>query len=344
MIAAVPFPEWINPEIIPGLPFRWYGLMYVVAFTVAYLLINRQFKQRKLGVDSDTLWSFFTWGIVGLILGARIFATLVYDTSGQYWLKPWLIFWPFDPESGAFTGFRGMSYHGGLLGAVVGTLIYSKRKKLDYMEWTDMVCAAVPFGFSFGRLGNFINAELYGRVTASPLGMIFPGLPSSERFPAKEEWVRVMADKANIAISSMNDLVNLPRHPSQLYESLFEGVLLGLVLWFWAKKRKPFPGFVTGCYLIGYGTVRFFLEYLRAPDEWMGYIINFSGIKDLPYDRFITPWAFSMGQILCFLMIAGGTALLAFLAAKKRKRAAIEQEAALHPRKLEARKLRKKLK
>ncbi len=346
MLAAIPYHDWIKPEIIPNLPFRWYGLMYVVAFGVAYLLFMRQVKTRKLQIDSDTIWSFFIWGIVGLILGARLFGTLVYDPSGLYWRQPWLIFWPFDPASKAFIGFQGMSYHGGLVGVIAGTFIYARRKKLDYLDWLDMCAAAAPFGFTFGRLGNFINAELYGRVTSSPLGMIFPNLPASERFSAKEEWVQTMADKAGIIVSSMNDLVNLPRHPSQLYEALFEGILIGCILWFLVKNRKPFSGFVVGAYLIAYGTIRFFLEYLRAPDEWMGYIFNFSGLKNLPYNRFVTPWAFSMGQVLCLLMVLGGAGMLAFLGARKNR--SLQSQAHAHEdalaRKHESRKLRKKIK
>jgi phosphatidylglycerol---prolipoprotein diacylglyceryl transferase len=345
MLMAIPYPDWIKPEIIPDTAFRWYGLMYVIAFAVAYIFSMIQIKERKLDTEKDHLWVFFFWGIVGMIIGARIFGTLVYSGSDKtYWAQPWLIFWPFSIKTpGVFTGFTGVSYHGGLIGAIVATLIYARVKKLDYLEIGDIVCAAIPFGYTFGRIGNFINAELYGRVTTFPLGMIFPHLPESEKFPASESWVVAMANKTGVAVNSMRDLVNLPRHPSQLYEALFEGIVLGCALWFWARKRKPFKGFVIGAYLIGYGLIRFFLEYLRAPDAWMGYALNFSGKKDLPLDRFITPWAFSTGQVFCFLMIAGGSLLIYALASNKKKTEAMAFEAEAHKKKADPRKLRKKI-
>lgn len=344
MLAYIPYPDWIRPEIIPGLGFRWYGLMYIVAFGVAYFFFMRQVKERGNALNKDDLGSFFIWGIIGLVLGARIFGTLVYGGSDTYWRQPWLIFWPFSTETpGKFVGLSGMSYHGGAIGGVIGAYLCARRKKLDFLDLGDMASAAIPFGYAFGRLGNFINAELYGRVTASPLGMLFPGLPESERFPASETWVTEMAGKAGIPVKSMLDLVNLPRHPSQLYEALFEGVVLGCLLWFLARKWRPFRGFVIGCYFIGYGLFRFFLEYLRAPDGWMGYIVNFSGRSDLPVNRFVTPWAFSMGQLLCFLMIAGGAAFLAYRARKERKAAAQAMEAAVQKKQNDPRKLRKKL-
>ena len=345
MLMAIPYPDWIKPEIIPHLAFRWYGVMYVVAFAIAYFLFMRQVKENDLGADKDKLGTFFIWGLVGLVLGARIFGTLVYSGSDMtYWRQPWLIFWPFSQETpGKFTGLSGMSYHGGVIGTIVATFICAKAKKLDFLELGDMVCASIPFAYTFGRLGNFINAELYGRVTASPLGMIFPNLPDSQKFPASEPWVVEMANKAGIAVNSMRDLVNLPRHPSQLYEALFEGIILGCVLWFWARKKKPFKGFVIGCYMIGYGLIRFFLEYLRAPDAWMRYAINLSGKKDLPIDRFITPWAFSTGQVLCFLMVLGGGFLVYWLGSRKKKGQALAVEQEKRKRMAEPRRLRKKI-
>lgn len=340
MPAAIPFPSWITPEIIPGLPFRWYGLMYVAAFAAVYFLFIRQVKERKLSIDSDTIISFFSWGILGLIIGARLFGTLVYDRTGTYWRQPWLIFWPFSPENGRFVGLQGMSYHGGLVGLLAGILIYAKIKKLAILEWGDMVAVGVPFGYFFGRIGNFINAELYGRVTALPWGMIFP---TAETFSARDDWVIKLAQKTGISVTSMNSMVNLPRHPSQLYEALFEGIVLGIVMWLVVRKQRPFAGFAMGCYLIGYGFVRFFLEYFRAPDEWMGYIINLSGKADLPLSRFVTPWAFSMGQIFCFLMMIGGAVLL--WAAGKRSQASPTADARLEPASKNAsRNLRKRLK
>jgi len=312
MLAAVQFPSWIRPEILPFLPqfpLRWYGLMYLVGFGITYLLFKFQVKQRKLGYSADDISGFFLAGIIGLIIGARLFGTLLYDPSGIYWRKPWLIFWPFG-EGGSFTGFMGMSFHGGFIGLVVGMLVYAKRLKLDFLQWADMIAVAAPLGYTFGRLGNFINAELWGKVSTAPWAMVFPG---ARRFPSSLGWVREVAQKTGIALDGA--LVNLPRHPSQLYEALFEGVVLWLVLWFLVRPRIPFKGFAVGSYITGYGFVRFIIEYFREPDADLGYIIKL-GDPDASIHLYSTPLNFSMGQLLCFLMIIGG---LGFIAIRKRQ-------------------------
>ncbi len=306
MLLYIPYPSWLKPEIIPGLPVRWYGLMYLIAFVIAYLLFRRQEKERSLKLDDDSVSSLFFWTIVGLLVGARIFATIVYDTSGIYIQKPWRIFWPFD--GGKFVGLQGMSYHGGLIGATIGFIAYCRYRKWDARELGDMLVAAVPLGYTFGRLGNFINGELYGRVTTSPIGMIFP---HAEQFPYELPWVREIAEK--LAIIPVNGYVNLPRHPSQLYEAFFEGIVLWVILWL-LRNRRPFKGFLIGMYVIGYGTIRFFIEYFREPDADLGYRIEL--VKTgLPPALFSSFFNFSTGQILCFLMILGGGIWL-FIASK----------------------------
>jgi len=305
MLAAIEFPSWIKPEIfpfIPWLPLRWYGLMYLVAFAVTYLLFKRQIKQAKLGYSEDDVANFFLAGILGLIVGARLFGTLLYDPTGRYWREPWLIFWPF--ADGRFTGFRGMSFHGGFVGLVVAAWIYCKRKRIDFLQWADMIAVAVPLGYTFGRLGNFINGELWGKASALPWAMVFP---NAQRFDMNLPWVRDIAEKAGFALTQAT--VNLPRHPSQLYEGLFEGVVLWLVLWFVVRPRSPFKGFATGAYIFGYGFVRFFIEYFREPDADIGYVIKL-GDPAASIHIFSTPWNFSMGQILCFLMMAGAAVFL----------------------------------
>ncbi len=335
------FPSWISPEIIPGLPFRWYGLMYLVAFGITYLLFQRQVRREKLGWSEDEVSNFFLAAILGLILGARLFGTFLYEPTGLYWRKPWLVIWPFD-EAGRFTGFQGMSFHGGLVGVVVGTVIYARRKALDYWEWADRMAVSVPLGYTFGRLGNFINGELWGKVTSGRLGMVFP---HAERFPTSESWVREVAEKAGMALDSAR--INLPRHPSQLYEAFFEGIVLWVVMWFLVRPRRPYKGFAVGAYLIGYGAIRFVIEYFREPDSGLGYILKF-GDPNAPIHTFTTLWNFSMGQILCFLMIAAGVGFLAW-----RKNASVREAAAARTvrggsgdpsrRKREARKLRRKI-
>lgn len=298
MILAVHFPAWLKPEIIPNLPFRWYSLMYIVAFAIAYILFRKQVKERNYPIIDDDILNLFFWGILGLILGARIFYTIVYD-SPEYLLKPWLIFWPF--QNGQFTGLQGMSYHGGVIGCVLGCLIYSLYKKFEFREISDMVVVAIPLGYTFGRLGNFINAELYGRVTSGAFGMIFP---NARPFSARLEWVRDIAEKTGIPIPNPNAMINLPRHPSQLYEAFFEGIVLFCILWF-LRNRKPVKGFMFGMYLIGYGFFRFIIEYFREPDLELGYRIEFAP-SNIPPALFSSVWNFSTGQILCSLMILGG--------------------------------------
>jgi phosphatidylglycerol:prolipoprotein diacylglycerol transferase len=341
MLAAISFPTWINPEIIPGLPFRWYGLMYVVAFAVTWFLFRYESKRRASPWSDDEASGFFFWAIIGLLVGARLFGTLVYDSTGYYLRKPWFIVWPFD-DSGAFIGFQGMSFHGGFLGLIVATLIYAKAKGISWLEWGDVIAVSAPLGYTAGRLGNFINGELWGKVSDKPWAMIFP---NAERFSAKEPWVQAFAQKVGIPIASMNDLVNLPRHPSQLYEAIFEGLFLWLVLWFFIRKRKTFRGFAVGCYAIGYGLARFVIEYFREPDAGMGYVLPL-GDPAAPTYVFSTPWNFSMGQVLSFGMILLGVAILAFghLTAKKEAELAAAQAAAAAQKKSEAKKLKKKVK
>ena len=187
----IPFPSWLKPEVIPGLPVRWYSLMYIVAFGIAYLLYRRQVKERRFPMSEDDLYGLFFWGILALIVGARLFSTLIYETSRIYLRQPWLIFWPF--RNGRFTGLQGMSYHGGAFAGLLAVVIYAKVKKFSFRELGDMFVASIPLGYTFGRLGNFINGELYGRVTSSPIGMIFPHATS---YPASEPWVREIAEKA----------------------------------------------------------------------------------------------------------------------------------------------------
>jgi phosphatidylglycerol:prolipoprotein diacylglycerol transferase len=297
MLLSTDFPSWLKPEMIPGLPFRWYGLMYILAFVTAFLLYRRQIKERLFPMSEEQLYSLFTWGIFGLLLGARLFATIVYETTDIYQRQPWLIFWPF--RNGQFTGLMGMSYHGGAIGTLLAVILFSKIKRFSFREIGDMFAASVPLGYTFGRLGNFINAELYGRVTTGPLGMVFP---HARPLSISEEWVREAAYKTGAAVTG--GWVNLPRHPSQLYEMLFEGLLLWVIIWLF-RNRKPFKGFLMGLYFMGYGLFRFFIEYYREPDEDLGYRIEFvKSTLSAAYTH--PPLSFSTGQILCTLMILFG--------------------------------------
>jgi len=326
MLAYINFPGWLKPEIIPGFPVRWYGLMYLIAFGIAYFLMMKQIRKKDIGFSEDDMLNCFFWGIIGLLIGARILATTVYDPSHYYLKHPWLIFWPF--RGGSFMGLQGMSYHGGVIGAVVATIIYCRAKKLSWFMFADILGAGIPLGYTFGRLGNYINGELWGRVTVLPWGTIFP---HAERFPVSAGWVQRVAAEIGMLLPQ-SGVVNLPRHPSQLYEALFEGVVLWLFLWFVVKRRKKVNGAVISAYLMGYGFIRFFLEYMREPDSDMGFVLSFgdTGGTTALFSSFFN---FSTGQVLCLLMIIGG-ALLLFI--RRRTALTADEEAAVQKKHGEA--------
>lgn len=304
MLSYLTYPSWLSPEVIPGLPIRWYGLMYLVAFATAFALVRVQVRRRGLDVSVDDTMNLFFWGIIGLLLGARLLSALLYQPDMTYWRQPWLIFWPF--RNGRFVGLVGMSYHGGLIGAIVGGVLYCLRRGWKVREWADIITVSAPLGYTFGRLGNFLNAELYGRVTTAPFGMVFPTAP---RFPASEGWVAETARQVGIEITDPGMMVNLPRHASQLYQAALEGVILWAVLWFLIAPRARRDGVVTAAYVIGYGVARFIGEYFRQPDADLGFVLSFSGDPGPIYllNSFVD---FSMGQVLSLLMIATGVVLL----------------------------------
>jgi len=326
--AYLTFPDWIQPEIIPGIKIgSWYGLMYIFGFGTTYLLFKRLAERKKNPLTKDESSNLMTWLIVGLIIGARLFSVLIYaDDRGHYWTHPWLIFWPFS--GGHFTGLRGMSYHGGVVGAIVANTIYCRVKNYNFWEIADIVVAGIPLGYTFGRMGNFINQELYGRVTTSPIGMIFSP-PGMEKFSTRNSWAVDIAEQ--LGISKFGG-INLPRHPSQLYEAFFEGIVLWLILWFIVRRIKKHNGQILGSYLLGYGTIRFIIEYFRQPDANLGYIFNFTSNKHLILAMEHPLGAISLGQIFCAIMIIGGIALIIAskwldnFAEKKVKARAVVQE------------------
>lgn len=321
MFLYLNYPSWIHPQIFPSIPFlsilRWYGLMYICAFGTAWFILNKVSKEGMLDSESykiteDDLFSFISTGIVFLLIGARIFSTLVYDTTGIYWRKPWLIFWPFD-ERMHFTGLAGMSYHGGFIGGLLGMIFWCIKHKQPAGKWIDAMCCAIPLGYTFGRLGNFLNGELYGRITTMPWGMVFP---DAEKFSASLPWVQEFCSKIGMEIAGRN-MVNLPRHPSPLYEAFFEGIVLWSILWV-SRKHKKFDGQIACMYTFGYGLVRFVIEYFREPDADIGYRIA----KDTSAPIYMNTSLlnFSTGQVLCFLMMFCSLAIGITLYILKKKR------------------------
>lgn len=248
----------INPVLlaIGPLQVRWYGLMYVIGFTAAYWLVTVQAKRFAWQQMLDHLDNLNLWLIVGVVLGGRLGYVLVYNPS-HYLAHPWEI---------PATWSGGMSFHGGCAGALLLGYGYCRRHGIDFWRAADLFIVTVPIGLFFGRLGNFINGELYGRITTIPWGMVFP------------------------------DGGPLPRHPSQLYEALLEGVLLFLLLWSlkakpWSASNRQWPhGTLLALFLGGYGCCRFIAEFFREPDAQLGLIFLH----------------LSMGQLLCIGMIMAG--------------------------------------
>ena len=238
-------PEHLNPVIFQIGSFRlqYYGLMYLVAFGITYMLaLHRLRDENRWAISKEDLQSMMTAMIVGLIIGARLGYVLFYNFS-YYAQHPLEIFLPFELQNGfRFTGISGMSYHGGLVGAISGFYWYVYRHHLSFRHLADLFMPCIPAGYTFGRLGNFINGELWGRITTAPIGMYFPHAPG-------------------LAL----------RHPSQLYEALGEGILLFVILWN-LRKRIQTPGAMLALYLIGYGTARFIIEFFRQPDAQLGFI------------------------------------------------------------------------
>lgn len=263
-------PQNISPIIfeIGWFKVQYYGLSYIAAFALTYFLVLYRIKhEERFTFTKDQINDITTYAILGLIVGARLGYVLFYNFA--YYLRhPLEIFLPFSFSNGfTFTGISGMSYHGGLIGALLAVTWYLRKNKLDFWDGVDLYFTVVPLGYTFGRLGNFMNGELFGRVTTAPIGMYFPQAPDAAL-----------------------------RHPSQLYEAFFEGVFLFFILWHIRKLKKP-RGAMLAFYVIGYGTVRFFIEFFRQPDAHIGFIFL----------------SFSMGQILCAMMIAGGIGLYLYL-------------------------------
>lgn len=285
--------------------------MYIVAFAIAYALFRYQCKHDgKVEMGAEETQDIFLITILFLLVFARIFSCLFYSDTRYYLTHPWMMFWPF--RNGKFVGLPGMSYHGGVVGTVIGGLIAVRKHKRNFLELADIAVAGIPLGYTFGRLGNFLNAELYGRVTASPLGMVFPG---AERFSSDLVWVRELAERIGMPYTP-GAMVNLPRHPSQLYEAFFEGIVLFLLLFFLVrplKLKKGLPhGIVLSCYLSGYGLFRFLIEYCRQPDADIGYVISFGeGSENIAlFTSFLN---ISEGQVFCLMMMLLGIALGLFV-------------------------------
>lgn len=222
-----------------GFGIHWYGLMYVLALLSALYVAKFLVKKDKLPITQKQLDSFFLWVEIGVILGARIGYILFYDPHvGYYLTHPWQIFNPF--VDGVFIGIRGMSYHGALIGFLVGSIAFAIKHKQNLWLYLDLVAVSVPFGYIFGRIGNFLNKELIGRYTDVSWG-----------------------------INVLGEL----RHPSQLYEAFLEGFLVFIILFIY-RKYKKFNGELIALYGVLYSVARYVAEFYRQPDFQLGFLYD----------------------------------------------------------------------
>ncbi len=220
-----------------SLPVHWYGMMYVLALLSALYIGKYFIKKDKLDITRNQIDVYFIYVEIGVLLGARLGYVLFYDTQTFYFLShPWQIFNPF--QNGEFIGIRGMSYHGAVIGFVVSTYIFCKKYSVAFGKIIDLVALSVPLAFVFGRIGNFLNQELIGRVTDVSWGIYVDGVL---------------------------------RHPSQLYEAILEGFGVFLVVYAYRRFQK-FSGELILVYAVSYGIFRFIAEIYRAPDVQIGYI------------------------------------------------------------------------
>jgi phosphatidylglycerol:prolipoprotein diacylglycerol transferase len=217
------------------LEFRWYGLMYIIGFVAAYFVINAEAKRRKMPLSRDDVADMIFAVALGVILGGRTGYVLFYNLP-EYISHPLKVFAVWE---------GGMSFHGGFIGAIIAVCWFARKKRIDRFLIGDLCSMATPIGLGLGRIGNFINGELYGRVTAVPWGMVFPDPRAG----------------------------GLPRHPSQLYEAFLEGPVLFLILWVLGRKERP-AGVIFWALFAFYGLFRFFVEFFREPDGQLGFFLG----------------------------------------------------------------------
>lgn len=311
-LLEVPFPH-VDPVALdlPGpIDVRWYGLGYLAGFALAYLVLRRLARERFVAMEPDAAGDLIFALVLGVILGGRIGYILFYDFA-DFAANPARILRIWE---------GGLSFHGGLLGVMAAAWYFARKHRLTYLNLGDSLALAVPFGVFFVRVANFINGELYGRVTT-------PDVPWAMRFPTDPEAMRLIGvgeggmrgrEQAIQAAyeSGLWEQVKAQvplRHPSQLYEALLEGLVLGLVLWalyLWVRRRgrRPGDGFFGGVFLLGYGLFRTVVELYRQPD------VQFTDAGD-PLGTVLGP--LTMGQTLSLVMVLGGVGLIAWTARRE---------------------------
>lgn len=222
---------------ILGFKVRWYAIMYVFALLLALVLAKFFVKKFKINISNSMLDNYFLWAEAGVILGARVGYILIYDPNTLWYLThPWQIFNPY--HNGQFIGIRGLSYHGAIVGLLIATFLFCKKHKQKLLVYLDLVALSAPLAYILGRIGNFLNQELFGRITDVPWGIYVEGVL---------------------------------RHPSQLYEAFLEGFVVFIVV-FLAKLRQKFEGELIVVYACAYSLARFICEFFREPDFGVGFV------------------------------------------------------------------------
>ena len=253
---------FIQPSIDPilislgFLDIRWYSLSYIFTFIFGSILIKKLNKKSLNNLSDIQIDKFFVWAVLGVIIGGRVGYVLFYQLQ-LFFQDPLYIFQIWK---------GGMSFHGGLIGMILAIYLFAKQNNLSFFYLSDLVSIVAPIGLFLGRISNFINTELYGRITDFPFAFIYPLID------------------------------NNPRHPSQLYEAFFEGVVLFIILYliFIKNSKKYSAGIISAYFLILYSIFRFLIEFLREPDLHLGLYLNY----------------FSMGQILCIPILFAGILIL----------------------------------
>lgn len=255
---------------IGSLDVRWYGIAYLLGFVCAAVIMYRIAKHWQIDLDTDSISTIILCLIIGVIIGARLGYCLFYG-DGQYSAHPIKIL---------AVNEGGMSFHGGLVGALIGAFVAVKILKMPYLTLADLGAIAAPAGLFFGRCANFINGELWGAETDLPWGVVFGGSAGM-----------------------------VPRHPSQLYEALLEGILLLIILYILSRRTPARPqGTFIGVFMVGYGIIRFCLEFVRQPDIQLGYL----------WGGWLT-----MGQVLSVPLIIAGICLIVYAVRKARPQAGV---------------------
>ncbi len=259
----------LNPVIVSigFLQIRWYSLFYIIGLGIAYFIILHVVMERKIKLTKDDILDYIVYIAAGLLVGARVFYFIFYDFTALI----------HDPLELFRVWHGGMSFHGGLLGVIASGYIFSKRKHVNFWEMADITVIPLGLALALGRIGNFINGELYGRVWNGALCIDYSHNPN------------------------LNYMPKLCRYPSQLVESL-KNIVIFTVLWNIRNRKLP-RGFLFWSFVTMYGFLRFFIEFIRQPDPQLGFFFGF----------------FTMGQILCSVMVlVGGTMLIRLTLNKKR--------------------------